>query len=58
LTSLSNHFIDKTTLRKHGPPRVLLIDEEAIVVEWVFGIHECGLLISLHQLKFKVGELA
>ncbi len=57
LTSLSNHFIDKVTLRKCGPLRVLLIDEEAVIVEWVFGIHKCGLSMSLHQLKLKVGEL-
>jgi hypothetical protein len=57
LTSLSNHFINKTTSRKRGPPRVLSVDEEVAIVEWVFGIQECGLSISLHQLKLKVGEL-
>jgi len=55
LTSLSNHFIDKTTSIKCGPPKVLLVDEKATVVEWVFGIRECNLSISLHQLKLKVG---
>jgi hypothetical protein len=52
LTSLSNHFINKTTSKKCGPPRVLLVDEEATIVEWVFGMS-----ISLHQLELKVGEL-
>jgi hypothetical protein len=57
LTSLSNHFINKTTSRKRGPPKILSVDEEAEVVESIFGIQECGLSISLHQLKLKAGEL-
>jgi len=57
LTILLDHLTSKTTLRKCGPLGVLLIDEEAIVVESIFGMHKCGLSISLHQLKFKVVEL-
>jgi hypothetical protein len=44
-------------LRKHGPSGFFLIDEEAIVIEWVFRMQECGLSISLHQLKLKVAKL-
>jgi hypothetical protein len=43
LKSLSNHLIGKTTSIKCGPLGVLLVDEEALVLEWVFGMHECGL---------------
>jgi hypothetical protein len=48
LTSLSDHLTSKITSRKRGPPRVFSVDEEAIAVEWVFGMHECSLSISLH----------
>jgi len=48
LTSLLDHLIGKIMSRKCGPPKILSIDEEAIAVEWVFGMQECGLSISLH----------
>jgi hypothetical protein len=38
LTSLLNHLIGKIMSRKCGPPGVLLADEEATIVEWVFGM--------------------
>jgi hypothetical protein len=38
LTSLSNHLTSKTMSRKRGPLGILSIDEEAIIVEWVFGM--------------------
>jgi len=57
LTILLDHLTSTTTLRKRGPPGVLSIDEDAIVVESIFGMQECGLSISLHKLKIKVAEL-
>ncbi len=57
LTSLLDHFIGKTTLRKCGPFGVLLVDEEVAIVEWVLGMQECDLSISLHHLKLKVLKL-
>jgi hypothetical protein len=44
-------------LRKCGPLGVLLVDEEATIVERAFGMQECGLSISLHQLTLKLVEL-
>jgi hypothetical protein len=38
----------KKTSRKHGPLGILSVDEEVVVVEWVFGMQECSLSISLH----------
>ncbi len=36
----------------------MLIDEkEVIIVYWIFGMQECGLSITLQQLKLKVAEL-
>ncbi len=40
------------------PTWSLSVDEEAIVVESIFGMQECGLSISLHQLKLKMAELS
>jgi hypothetical protein len=48
LTSLSDHFIDKTISRKCGPLGVLLTNEEVAIIEWVFGMQECSMSISLH----------
>jgi len=49
LTSLSNHLTNnKTTSRKCGPLGILSIDEKVTIVEWVFGMQECSLSISLH----------
>jgi hypothetical protein len=38
LTNLSNLFTNKTMSRKHRPPRVLSTNEEATIIEWVFGM--------------------
>jgi hypothetical protein len=57
LTSLLNHLFGNITSRKCGPPKVLLVDEKASFVEWVFGMHESNMSISLHQLKLKVAKL-
>jgi hypothetical protein len=57
LTNLSDHLIDNTTSRKHGPLGVLSTDDKVILIEWVFGMQECDLSISLHQLKLKVAKL-
>jgi hypothetical protein len=38
LTSLLNHLTGKTISRKCGPPGVLLADEDATIIEWIFGM--------------------
>jgi hypothetical protein len=57
LIGLSDHLIGKTMSKRRGPPRILSVNEEATVVESVFGMQECGLSIVLHQLKLKVVKL-
>jgi hypothetical protein len=47
----------KTKSRKHGPASVLIVEENQVVVAWVFPIQEVGLSISLQQLKMKVAYL-
>jgi hypothetical protein len=36
-----------------GPPRVLIKEEDATFCQWTIKIGECGLSISLKQLKLK-----
>jgi hypothetical protein len=38
LTSLLDHITGKIMSRKCGPLGVLLVDEDATIVEWVFGM--------------------
>ncbi len=57
LTSLSNHVNDNITSRKHGPLSVLANGKEVAIVDWILGMQECGLLITLQQLKLKVINL-
>jgi hypothetical protein len=47
LTSLFDHLYGKTNSRKHGPVGVLIVEEDQVVVAWVFSMQEVGLLISL-----------
>jgi hypothetical protein len=32
---------------KHGPLNVLTNEEEVAFIDWIFGMQECGLLITL-----------
>ncbi len=40
-----------------GPIGVLIEEEDLVVIAWTLAMHECGLSISLQQLKMKVVEL-
>ncbi len=40
-----------------GPKRVLIKEEDAILIKWTLDMQECGLSISLQQLKMKVAKL-
>jgi len=57
LTSLLNHVNDNITSRKHGPLSVLIDGKEVAIVDWILGMQECGLSITLQQLKSKVINL-
>jgi hypothetical protein len=52
--SIANHLNGKTKSRKMGPKGVLTKKEDAIVIKWTLNMQECGLSISLQQLKMKV----
>jgi hypothetical protein len=47
----------ETRSRKVGLTNVLIKEEDVIVIAWVLGMQECGLSITLQQLKMKVAEL-
>jgi hypothetical protein len=57
MNSLSNHLNGKTRFRKMGLGGVLIEKEDSKVIAWTLAMQECGLSISLQQLKMKVVEL-
>jgi hypothetical protein len=57
LSFLSDHLNGCTHSKKMGPPRVLIEKGDAIVYKWTLAMGECGLLISLNQLKLKVAKM-
>jgi hypothetical protein len=54
--SLLNHLYGKTGSKKLRPLGVLTKEDE-ISVAWVLNMQECGLSITLEQLKWKVVEV-
>jgi hypothetical protein len=42
--------------KKMGPRGVLTKEEDATMITWILTIQECGLSITLQQLKMKVVE--
>jgi hypothetical protein len=40
-----------------GPRSVLIEKEDVVVIKWALNMQECGLSISLQQLKMKVVNL-
>jgi hypothetical protein len=40
-----------------GPLGVLIEEEDVVAYEWPLAMGECGLLISLNQLKLKVAKM-
>jgi len=55
--SIFNHLNGKTKSRKMGLGGVLTKKKDAIVIAWTLVMDECGLSISLQQLKMKVAKL-
>jgi len=40
-----------------GPRGVFIEEEDSVVIAWTLSMQECGLSISLQQLKMKVAKL-
>jgi hypothetical protein len=40
-----------------GPTSLLLKEEDKTIVEWALAIQECGLSITIQQLKLKVVKI-
>jgi hypothetical protein len=57
MSSLVDHLNGKIKSNKMGPKRVLIKEEDAILIKWTLDMQECGLSISLQQLKMKVAKL-
>jgi hypothetical protein len=57
LTFVSDHLNGIKILRKQGPQGVFNEDEDATLAAWTLGMQQCGLSITLHQLKMKVVEI-
>ncbi len=51
ITSFFDHLYGKTRSRKIGPLDVLMQKEDEVIVVWVLSMQECGLFITLQQLK-------
>jgi hypothetical protein len=54
---LSNYLNGKTRPRKQGTQGVLMNETDTSMVVWMLGVQECGLPITLQQLKMKVVKL-
>ncbi len=57
LMLLLDRFNGRTRLRKVGLVGVLMDEENKTIVAWVLGMQDCGLSITLQQLKIKVAKL-
>jgi hypothetical protein len=57
IISLSEHLNGNTRSRKIGPSNVLIEEEDEAIVAWVLSMQECGLSITLQQLKWKVPKV-
>jgi hypothetical protein len=57
MSSRFNHLNGETRSKKMGPRGVLIEEEDSIVIAWTLTMQECGLCISLQQLKMKVTKL-
>jgi hypothetical protein len=57
LSSLVDHLNGKTKSNKMAPRGVLTKEEDVVMITWTILMQECGLSISLQQLKMKIAEL-
>jgi hypothetical protein len=56
-SSFFDHLNKKTRSRKMGLRDVLTKEEDVVLIKWTLNMQECGLSISLQQLKTKVAKL-
>jgi hypothetical protein len=56
-SSLSDHVYDKTLGRKRGRPRILTVQEEGLLVDYMLKMVALGYPLTLGQLKIKVATL-
>jgi hypothetical protein len=54
LSSFLYHLNGCIWSKKMGPPEVLMEEDDVTIYKWTLTMRECGLLISLNQLKLKV----
>ncbi len=57
MSSIYDHLNGKTRSNKMGPEGVLTEKEDVTMIAWTLTMGECGLSISLQQLKTKVAKL-
>jgi hypothetical protein len=57
MSSISDHLNGKTRQWKMGLRGVLIEENDATMIAWTLAMGECGLSISLQQLKMKVVKL-
>ncbi len=57
LSFLVDHLNGKTKSNKMAPRGVLTKEEDVVMITWTLTMQECGLSISLQQLKMKIIEL-
>jgi hypothetical protein len=57
MISIVDHLNGKTRSKKMEPRSVLIEKEDVVVIKWALNMQECGLSISLQQLKMKVVNL-
>jgi hypothetical protein len=57
LTFVLDHLNGRKILRKQGPQGVFNEEKHVTLVAWTLGMQQCGLSITLHQLKMKVVEI-
>jgi hypothetical protein len=56
MNSFSNHLNGKTRSKKIGLGVVFIEVNDSVVIAWTLAMQECGLPISLQQLKMKVAN--
>ncbi len=57
MSSLVDHLNERTKSKKMGLGGVLTKEEDVAMTTWTLTMQECGLSISLQQLKMKIVEL-
>ncbi len=50
-------YMRRLESKKIGPLGVLTKEEDEAIITWVLNMQECGLSITLQQLKWKVAKV-